>query len=91
MAELVAATRPDGELPPQVLLSSHAPALVAALHEHPEALVFADLIRRGDGLHTTRMRHLWREGDPKDRGATTASAREVERILETAQPTDDAA
>ncbi len=59
---------------------------LALSNNRPFTLVFADLIRRRDGLHSTRMRHLWREGDPEDRGATTASTRELERILETAQP-----
>jgi predicted ATPase len=89
--ELVDATTPRGALPPQVLLNSHSPALVAALHRRPESLVFADLVRRADGLHATRMRHVWREGDPKDRGATTVSTSEVERILDTARPADEVA
>jgi hypothetical protein len=89
--EIVEATTPRGVLPPQVLLNSHSPALVAALHHQPESLVFADLIRRGDGLQSTRMRHVWQEGDPRDRGATTVSMREVERILETARPIDEVA
>lgn len=86
MQTLVDATTLRHELPPQVLVASHSPAVVAALHARPECLVFADLVRRGDGLLSTRMRHVWREDAPKDRGATTASMREVERYLETAQP-----
>ena len=78
-------------MPPQVLLNSHSPALVAALHHQPESLVFADLVRRGDSSQVTRMRHVWRDGDPRDRGATTVSMHEVERILATAQPIDEVA
>ena len=89
--EIVEATTPHGTLPPQVLLNSHSPALVAALHHRPDSLVFADLVRRGNGVSSTRMRHVWREGDPKDHGSTTVSAREVERILETARPVDEVA
>lgn len=89
--EVVYATTPRGALPPQVLLNSHSPAVVAALLHQPESLVFADLVRRGDGVQSTRMRHVWREGDPRDRGATTVSAREVERLLETARPVDEVA
>lgn len=80
------ATAPRGELPPQVLIASHSPAVVAALHASLQSLGFADLVRRGDGLVSTRMRHVWHEGAPRDRGATTVSLREVERYLETAQP-----
>ena len=91
LAEIVEVTTPHGALPPQVLLNSHSPALVAALHHRPESLVFADLVRRGDGVQATRMRHVWREGDPRDRGATTVSTREVERLLETVRPVDEVA
>jgi hypothetical protein len=37
------------------------------------------------------MRHVWREGDPRNRGATTVPMSEVERILDTARPTDEVA
>jgi predicted ATPase len=89
--ELVDATTPRGAVPPQVLVNSHSPALVAALHHRPEALVFADLVRRADGLHATRMRHVWKEGDPRDRGATSVSMAEVQRLLDTARPVDEVA
>lgn len=89
--ELVEATTPRGALPPQVLLNSHSPALVAALHHRPDSLVFADLVRDGNGPLSTRMRHVWREGDAQDRGATTVSMREVERILDTARSIDEVA
>jgi hypothetical protein len=64
---------------------------VAALHHRPDSLVFADLVRVGGGIPATRMRHVWREGDPRDRGATTVSMREVERLLDTARPIDEVA
>ncbi|WP_438039390.1 AAA family ATPase [Sorangium sp. So ce128] len=88
--KLVDATTPGGDvLPPQVLLTSHSPALVAALHGRPESLVFADLVRRGDDLRSTRMRHV-RAADGPERDPSTVSRREIERILDAARPEDEA-
>ncbi|MGK3985497.1 AAA family ATPase [Sorangium sp. So ce136] len=88
--KLVDATTPRGDvLPPQVLLTSHSPAILAALHGRPESLVFADLVRRGDDLRSTRMRHV-RAGDGPERDPGTVSLREIERILDTARPEDEA-
>jgi predicted ATPase len=70
MEELVGATTPGADLPPQVLLNSHSPAIVAALDRQPRSLVFTDLVRPADGVHATRMRHIREDGDPDDRGAT---------------------
>ncbi|WP_438024269.1 AAA family ATPase [Sorangium sp. So ce233] len=87
---LVEATTPKGDvLPPQVLLTSHSPAILAALHGRPESLVFADLVRRGDDLRSTRMRHV-RAGDGPERDPSTVSRREIERILDAARPEDEA-
>ncbi|WP_437875614.1 AAA family ATPase [Sorangium sp. So ce513] len=88
--KLVDATTPRGDvLPPQVLLTSHSPAILAALHGSPESLVFADLVRRGDDLRSTRMRHV-RAGDGPERDPNTVSLREIERILDAARPEDEA-
>ncbi|WP_437951557.1 AAA family ATPase [Sorangium sp. So ce296] len=88
--KLVDATTPKGDiLPPQVLLTSHSPAILAALHGRPESLVFADLVRRGDELRSTRMRHV-RASDGPERDPSTVSRREIERILDAARPEDEA-
>ncbi|AUX46983.1 hypothetical protein SOCE26_084940 [Sorangium cellulosum] len=88
--KLVDATTPRGDvLPPQVLLTSHSPAILAALHGRPESLVFADLVRRGDELRSTRMRHV-RADDGPERDPSTVSRREIERILDAARPEDEA-
>ncbi|KYF66251.1 hypothetical protein BE11_31475 [Sorangium cellulosum] len=88
--KLVDATTPRGDvLPPQVLLTSHSPAILAALHGRPESLVFADLVRRGDDLRSARMRHV-RAGDGPERDPSTVSRREIERILDAARPDDEA-
>ncbi|WP_437738899.1 AAA family ATPase [Sorangium sp. So ce1335] len=88
--KLVDATTPRGDvLPPQVLLTSHSPAILAALHGRPESLVFADLVRRGDDLRSTRMRPV-RAGDGAERDPSTVSLREIERILDAARPEDEA-
>ncbi len=86
--KLVALTVVGDDLAPQVLLNSHSPAVVAALHHRPDALVFADMVRRGGQLHATRMRHVRRAEDPEDRGARTVSVREIERILDTTRPAE---
>ncbi|WP_437480999.1 AAA family ATPase [Sorangium sp. So ce1014] len=90
MDKLIDATTPKGDvLPPQVLLTSHSPAILAALHGRPESLVFADLVRRGDDLRSTRMRHV-RAADGPERDPSTVSRREIERILDAARPEDEA-
>ncbi|WP_437764432.1 AAA family ATPase [Sorangium sp. So ce281] len=88
--KLVDATTPKGDvLPPQVLLTSHSPAILAALQGRPESLVFADLVRRGEDLRSTRMRHV-RAADGPERDPSTVSRREIERILDAARPEDEA-
>ncbi|WP_437673196.1 AAA family ATPase [Sorangium sp. So ce131] len=88
--KLVDATTPRGDvLPPQVLLTSHSPAILAALHGRPESLVFADLVRQGDDLRSTRMRHV-RASDGPERDPSTVSRREIERLLDAARPEDEA-
>jgi hypothetical protein len=90
MEKLIDATTSEGDvLPPQVLLTSHSPAILAALHERPETLVFADLIRRGADLRSTRMRRVQAgEGPPREPAAV--SIREIERLLEAARPEEEA-
>lgn len=88
--KLVDATTPVGpELPPQVVLTTHSPAILAALRERPDTLVLADLVRRGTDLRSTRMRTV-QSGAPSTNGAPTASIREIERILDAARPEDEA-
>jgi predicted ATPase len=87
--KLVDATTPrDGALPPQVLLTTHSPAILAALRDRPETLVLADLVRPGMELRSTRMRPVRARDAAPD--CTTASIREVERILDAARPEDEA-
>lgn len=80
-----AATSDGDQLPLQILLNSHSPAVIAALHSSPENLAFADLVRRRDGLRSTRVRRV-QAGASSDRGATVASLREVERLLDSVRP-----
>lgn len=68
-------------LPVQVLVNSHSPVLLATLHDRPESIVLADLVRKGTGTRVTRLRHV-APGGGGDHDC--ASIREVERILETA-------
>jgi predicted ATPase len=84
-----ATTSQDGALPPQVLLTSHSPAILAALQGRPGSLVFADLVRRGTDLRTTRMRRVRADGRV-ERDPDTVSRREIERILDAARPEDEA-
>lgn len=72
-------------LPVQILLNGHSPAIIAGLCDIPEALAFADLVRRKDGVRRTRIRRI----DTKMQGhdpATMVSMREVEALLEAASP-----
>lgn len=84
-----ATSPPAGQMPPQVILNSHSPSLVAALHHRLECVVFADLVRRRDGLRSTRMRHVRTEKtDTRDHG--TVSPTEIEEYLDTARPDEEA-
>jgi predicted ATPase len=72
-------------LPVQVLLNGHSPAIIAGLYDIPGALVFADLVRRKDGVRRTRIRRI----DTKLQGqdpATMVSMTEVEALLDAARP-----
>jgi predicted ATPase len=90
MKKFEAAVLPvPGQLPPQIILNSHSPSLVAALSHRPELLVFADLIRLQDGLRSTRMRHV-RTEKAETRDHSTVSPSEIENYLDTARPEEEA-
>ncbi len=89
MKKLEMATTVRGSLPPQILLNSHSPSLVAGLHHRPECLVFADLVRMRDGLRSTRMRHVRTDQTPA-RDVQTVSLREIENYLDSARPAEEA-
>ncbi len=78
-----------GKLPHQIILNSHSPSLVAALSDHPEMVVFADLVRQRNGLRSTRMRHV-RTSPSAERDYSTVSRDEIERYLESARPDEEA-
>jgi predicted ATPase len=85
--KLVAETEPADELPAQIILNTHSPVVLSVLGKRPSAIVLADKITRTEQdsvRRFTRMRHVAGE-TATDRGATVASRREVERLLETAR------
>ncbi len=85
--KLVAETEPAGALPAQIILNTHSPVVLSILGKRPGAIVLADKIARTEQnllRRSTRMRHVAGE-TATDRGATVASRREVERLLETAK------
>jgi predicted ATPase len=68
--------------PPQILLTSHSPVVLAALRAAPERLRFIDLVRR-DGQLVTRARTVAPTAD-RNRGRFTISLREIDALLEAA-------
>jgi predicted ATPase len=85
--KLVAETEPADELPAQIILNTHSPVVLSVLGKRPSAIILADKITRTEQdsvRRSTRMRHVAAE-TATDRGATVASRREVERLLETAR------
>jgi predicted ATPase len=82
---LLRVTAPGEALPVQLLLNTHSPVVLSVLRDHPRVIVFADLVRHPDGLRATRMRRV-AEGEAHDRGATTVSRREIERLLDLSRP-----
>lgn len=72
-------------LPVQVILNGHSPAILAGLYDVPGALVFADLVRRKDGVRRTRVRRVDTSGEHRD-STTWVSRREVEALLDAARP-----
>jgi predicted ATPase len=71
--------------PPQVLVTSHSPVVLAALVDHPEAIRCFDMVRQGTGLRRTRIRTVAPAG-AIDREQYVSSG-ELRRILEAASPT----
>ncbi len=74
---------------PQVILSTHSTAIIAALRGLPNAIVFADLVRGRDGMRSTRMRHVVSGGADIDSAVPSVSSGEMMRLLESARPWDD--
>jgi predicted ATPase len=72
-------------LPVQVLLNGHSPAIIAGLYDIPSSLVFADLVRRKDGVRRTRVRRIATSAQSHD-PATLISEREVKSLLDAARP-----
>jgi hypothetical protein len=68
----------------QVLLNGHSPAIIAGLYDLPGALVFADLVRRKDGVRRTRVRRIDTRTQSHD-PATMVSLKEVEALLDAAR------
>ncbi len=73
--------------PPQIVITSHSPAVLSALMDHPEDISCIDMVRRGLGPRITRARRI-AKGDEIDRGETTVSRSEIERLLATAALSD---
>jgi len=88
---LLHATSPslDEDSPmPQVLMSTHSTAIIAALKGLPRSIVFADLVRSRDGMRATRMRHVI-SGSDGDTSVPSVSSGEMMRLLESARPWDE--
>jgi len=77
-------------LVPQILLSTHSPAIIEALRDRPSSLVFADVVRGRDGMRATRMRHVLISGDEEAAsGVPSVSSAEMVRLLDSARPWDE--
>jgi predicted ATPase len=85
-------TTPGGSraIRPQVILVSHSPAVVAALQDRPQALVFADVAVTGGGTRFTRLLHVRRDDQAPDAGRSSVSPRAILRLLETAAASEHA-
>jgi hypothetical protein len=71
--------------PPQVLVTSHSPVVLAALaDDHPASIRCFDMVRHGAGLRRTRVRSVAPAG-VIDR-EHYVSRGELRRILEAAAP-----
>ncbi len=75
----------DDMLPVQVLLNGHSPAIIAGLYDVPGSMVFADLVRRKDGVRRTRVRLIDTKAQHHD-PPTMVSMKEVEALLDAARP-----
>jgi hypothetical protein len=66
-------------LPPQVLITSHSPVVLAAVHQDVAGLRFIDTVRR-DGHLVTRARRIGPPA-PGERGQNSVPIREVDALL----------
>jgi hypothetical protein len=66
-------------LPPQILLTTHSPVLLAALREHPQHLRFVDVVHR-DRHRVTRARNVG--SSPGAARHLTVSLREIDQLLD---------
>jgi predicted ATPase len=76
------ATAPAGQLPVQLLLTTHSPVMLDAFRSRPSCLRFVDLVRR-DRHIATRARSVQPQVGA-DRGRLTVSLREVDQLLQSA-------
>ena len=67
-------------LPTQILVTTHSPVLLSALHKQPQHLRFVDTVRR-DGRPVTRVRTVGRPATPAE-GRFKISPREIEQLLD---------
>ncbi|WP_181234191.1 AAA family ATPase [Enhygromyxa salina] len=67
-------------LPPQILLTTHSPLLLAMLREHPEHLRFVDTVHR-DRRRVTRVRKVGSVS--ADRRHLVVSPREIDELMNT--------
>ena len=82
MQEIAAQGDEDGASPTQLVLTTHSPVVLAALHSRPELLRFVDLVRR-DGQLVTRARTVSPTLDP-DRARSSIALREIDELLHAA-------
>ncbi|WP_437677491.1 AAA family ATPase [Sorangium sp. So ce131] len=74
--------QPRWAWPPQILLTSHSPVVLAALRSAPQHIRFIDTVRR-DGQLVSRARRVAVTPGP-DRGRLTVSLREINALLDAA-------
>jgi predicted ATPase len=82
-AEGVRAGAPHSPPRPQVILTTHSPVMLAAMHMHPECLRFLNVVRR-DGRLATHVRKVARSVKPAQ-AREFVSLREIDRILDSAK------
>jgi predicted ATPase len=73
----------QGRAHPQIVLTTHSPVLLAAMHARPECLRFLNVVRR-DGRLATHVRKVARAVTPTQ-AREFVSLREVERLLDSAK------
>lgn len=66
-------------LPPQILLTTHSPVLLAVLRKHPRHLRFVDVVHR-DRRRVTRAREV--TDSPEIGRQRTVAIREIDRLLD---------